>query len=111
MVAAKQASKQSAALSRKKFARTARSRSAAKRATTLASFHIARSPRPFLSLQLTRQTVYWGVLSFVIFTFGIWVIAANQRIMAIYDQVDFNHAVQAQSEARIEMLARSDKKQ
>ena len=111
MVAAKKVSKQSASSSHKKSARTARSRSATKRAAALESFHITQSPRPFLSLQLTRQTVYWGVLSFVIFTFGIWVIAANQRIMAIYDQVDFNHAVQAQSEARIEMLARSDKKQ
>ncbi len=67
-----------------------------KRATTKAqqqsarSFHIERSPTPFLTIAITRQTLYWGILSLVVLILGIWIIHLQNEINKIYDAIDIS---------------------
>jgi hypothetical protein len=54
------------------------------------SFVLAKDTPPFFILRFTHQTVYWFVLSALILTLGIWVIALNVQVQGLYDQIEAN---------------------
>lgn len=83
-----------------------------KKPTQMKSFRIAKPEEPFFTFRITRQTVYWLVLSFAILIIGIWVAAINLRVQSIYDQIDMQHSMIIQDEAILEYklrLAQADK--
>ncbi len=52
------------------------------------SFRIARPADPFLTLRVTRQTIYWAALAIIVLALGLWVVDINDRVQRIYDEVD-----------------------
>ena len=73
---------------KKRTAKKASSKRASKR--ELRSFKVARSNRPFMSFQVTDQTVYWAVIGVLVIALGVWVTYLQVKINEIYDQVDAN---------------------
>lgn len=52
------------------------------------SFKRAKSPTPFFTFELTRQTLYWALLSGIVLAMGVWVMSINIEVNKIYDQID-----------------------
>ena len=52
----------------------------------------SKSDVPFMTFQLTAQSVYWLILSMLVLALGLWVMALNVRIENIYNQIDVNNA-------------------
>ena len=77
---------------------TAKSAPTAKRKTFAAkaskpqvqSFRASSDGTPFLTLAITRQTLYWGILSFIVLIMGLWIIHLQNEINKIYDAIEAN---------------------
>ncbi len=41
-----------------------------------------------MTFQITRQTVYWLVLGFVVILFTVWIMQLQADIQVLYDQID-----------------------
>lgn len=54
----------------------------------LKSFRLSSSPRPFLTFSITRDTIYWLILSVAILALGSWVVNLQVKINDIYDKID-----------------------
>lgn len=52
------------------------------------SFKRSKSPTPFFTFELTRQTFYWALLSAIVLAMGVWVMSINIEVNKIYDQID-----------------------
>ncbi|XMB33576.1 hypothetical protein QQ965_02390 [Candidatus Saccharibacteria bacterium oral taxon 955] len=52
------------------------------------SLHPAKSDEQFMTFKITRQTVYWLVLTGIVLLLGLWVIDISNKIQHIYDQND-----------------------
>lgn len=52
------------------------------------SFKRAKSPTPFFTFELTRQTLYWAILCGIVLALGVWVMSINIQVNKIYDQID-----------------------
>jgi len=59
-------------------------------AQPLQSFRPARPTEPFFTFKITRQTVYWLILSVIVIGLAAWVLQLNARIQSIYDQIEQN---------------------
>ena len=58
------------------------------RADSMQSFHMAKSDKPFFTLQPDRQTVYWTILALCVLALGVWMVDINRRVLEMYDQID-----------------------
>lgn len=58
------------------------------------SFRVAKPESPFFTFSITKQTVYWLVLSAVVLVFGLWLIKLQSDIQGIYDSIDATNAEQ-----------------
>ncbi len=67
---------------------TKRTVKTANRADSMQSFHMAKSDKPFFTLQPDRQTVYWTVLALCVLGLGVWMIDINQKVLDMYDHID-----------------------
>lgn len=56
----------------------------------LRSFRPAQSAEPFFTFKITRQTIYWLIISVIVIGLAAWVMQLNARVQAIYDQIDQN---------------------
>lgn len=56
----------------------------------LRSFRPAKITEPFFTFRITRQTVYWLIISVIVIGLAAWVMQLNARVQAIYDQIDQN---------------------
>lgn len=54
------------------------------------SFRPARPTEPFFTFKITRQTVYWLILSVIVIGLAAWVLQLNARIQSVYDQIEQN---------------------
>ncbi|MEI6228684.1 MAG: hypothetical protein WCP11_01515 [Candidatus Saccharibacteria bacterium] len=52
---------------------TAKKRST-KKAPQMESFKVSKNPSPFMTMKITKQTVYWTILLGLILGLGIWVL-------------------------------------
>lgn len=52
------------------------------------SLKLSRDTEPFFSFRLNHETLYWLLLSLMVFALGIWVININDRVQRIYDDID-----------------------
>lgn len=71
--------------------RTVKSTRRAK-APEIRSFRIAPEDVPFMTFKLTRQTLYWLVLSAVVVAFTLWILKLQSDIQEIYDSIDANNS-------------------
>lgn len=56
--------------------------------TQMRSFRPAAVSEPFFTFRLTRETLYWLILSAIVLALGIWVTNINIKVQMIYDQID-----------------------
>lgn len=79
---------------KKPAAKTTAKTAATKKASTstLRSFRPSPLTEPFFTFRITRQTIYWLILSVIVIGLAVWVVQINARVQAIYDQVDQNDA-------------------
>lgn len=54
------------------------------------SFVRSRETQPFFIFKVTRQTLYWLILSILVLALAIWVLVLSVRVQNIYDQIDAN---------------------
>lgn len=59
-------------------------------AQAIRSFRPSRSTEPFFTFKITRQTIYWLILSVIVIGLAAWVLQLNARIQSIYDQIEQN---------------------
>lgn len=58
--------------------------------TTFQSFRPSRPVEPFFTFRITRQTVYWLILSVIVVALAAWVLQLSARVQAMYDQIEQN---------------------
>lgn len=52
------------------------------------SFRVEQSTTPFFTIAITRQTVYWTILSAAVLALGLWILHLQNEINKIYDAID-----------------------
>ncbi|RYF29728.1 MAG: hypothetical protein EOO17_00010 [Chloroflexi bacterium] len=66
----------------------------------LKSFRLSSSPRPFLTFSITRDTIYWLILSVAILALGSWVVnlqPSDNSFLVRYRNLCSNHSVMRMS--------------
>ena len=58
------------------------------KAPAMQSFKPVAATEPFFTFRITRQTVYWSILSILVLALGIWVTNINMKVQEIYDSID-----------------------
>lgn len=61
-----------------------------KKAPEMKSFRVAKEETPFFTFRLTKQTVYWLILSAVVIAFTLWLLKLQSDIQDIYNNIDAN---------------------
>lgn len=61
-----------------------------KKAPEMKSFRVAKESTPFLTFRLTKQTIYWLILSAVVVAFTLWLLKLQSDIQDIYNNIDAN---------------------
>lgn len=74
---------------KKKTSQTARG----KKAAPARSFALSRSDTPFMTLKLTKQSLYWLILGVIVIAFGAWIMKLQSDIQTIYDAIDANDSM------------------
>lgn len=64
----------------------------AKKKTTKQAIKKSSTSEQFLSMRLTRQTIYWLILSLLVVGLAIWVLQLTIQIQGIYDRVEYLNA-------------------
>lgn len=83
-----------------------------KKAATPQSFKVYSDETPFLTFRITRQTIYWIILSAAILALGYWTFYIHQQVQEIYDQIDASHYQQVQiDERQLDLMRKSHDKQ
>jgi len=63
-----------------------------KKSPEMQSFRVARDDVPFFTFKLTKQTLYWLVLSAVVVAFTLWILKLQSDIQEIYNSIDANNS-------------------
>ncbi len=50
-------------------------------------FHVAKETNPFLSLYVTRQTIYWSILAVYILVLSVWVLKIQVDTLDIINKL------------------------
>lgn len=77
----------------KAASKTKVTRKVAPKNSDMKSFHRSPAPTPFFTFQLTKQTLYWGILCGIVLALGVWVMSLNVQVQKIYDQIDATNQV------------------
>lgn len=65
------------------------------------SFRVSKhSKEEFFTFRVTRQTLYWLILSGIVLLLGLWVLNISMKVERIYDQIDSNTRASVRSEVR-----------
>lgn len=62
------------------------------KAPQVRSFRVAPENAPFLTFKLTKQTLYWLVLSAVVIAFTLWILKLQSDIQDIYNSIDASNS-------------------
>lgn len=84
----------------KSTSRSSQAKTSPKQTLQPQSFHIYKDTTPFLTYKITRQTVYWLILSLAVIGLGLWTIYIHQQVQEIYDQIDETQRQQVQLDER-----------
>lgn len=82
------ASKSSVSRTVKRKPTTRRSSSKKAKSDEFKSFHLAHSSSPFLTIAITKQTVYWLIIAAAVLALGLWTIHLQNEVNKIYDQFE-----------------------
>lgn len=63
----------------------------AKATPTVRSFRVSAPTAPFLTFSVTKQTLYWIVLAFILVGFGLWIYRLDSEVQRLYDQLDASY--------------------
>lgn len=86
--AAKKTTTKKAAAKRPSARKVAPTKRASAKSQMVKSFHVEPSSTPFLTIAITRQTLYWGILSAAVLALGMWIIYLQNEVNKIYDAID-----------------------
>ncbi len=70
-------------------------RSKAQSSSALGSVRLQPETQPFMTFQLTKETVYWLVLGAVVILFTIWLMRLQMDIQTLYDDIDATNLSEA----------------
>lgn len=68
--------------------KTTTKRKASPKKTVVQSFRVSPDTRPFVSFQITKQTVYWAILLGVILILFLWVLNIQLDILRITESIN-----------------------
>lgn len=57
------------------------------RSGSYSSFRLARRDRPFMTVHIGHQSVYWSIIGVMIITLAAWTAYQQVRISQLYDEV------------------------
>ena len=80
-------------------------RSTRAKKSTIKSFRLSREQHPFVSMQTSKETLYWVILGVLVICFAAWILKLQSDINEIYDRIDasvstsstMNHPVEHRS--------------
>ena len=52
------------------------------------SFQRCEETQPFMTMRLTRQTIYWLIIAVLSIAFTVWVLKLQSDINELYSQID-----------------------
>lgn len=65
------------------------------------SFRVSKhSKEEFFTFRVTRQTLYWLILSGIVLLLGLWVLNISLKVERIYDQIDSNTRASVYNDVR-----------
>lgn len=59
-----------------------------KKPQTIESFRPCKDESKFLEFKVTKQTLYWLIISMLVLFLGLWIFKVQRDVHAIYDQID-----------------------
>lgn len=59
------------------------------------SFRPEREQVPFFTFRITRQSIYWAILSIFILCLGLWVVKLHIEVQDILNKIEENEAASA----------------
>lgn len=59
-----------------------------KKEPPMKSFKLSRETLPFLTFRVTKQTIYWSALLFVILILELWILSIQLNIIHITDSIN-----------------------
>lgn len=72
----------------KKKSTVKRASAKAQSSSRLSAVRLQPETKPFMTFQLTKETVYWIVLGAVVILFTIWLMRLQMDIQSLYDDID-----------------------
>lgn len=63
-------------------------RSKTQSSSALGTVRLQPETKPFMTFQLTKETIYWVVLGAVVILFTIWLMRLQMDIQSLYDDID-----------------------
>ncbi len=78
------------------------------KASEAKSFRVAPEDVPFFTFKLTRQTLYWLVLSVVVIAFTLWILKLQSDIQDIYNSIDANSSTIIEGPLDVEKSKKSN---
>lgn len=70
---------------------------------TIQSFKIVDNPERFMTLRISRQTIYWIIFGAAVIALALWVANLQRNINELYDQIE-----QTQAESQMLLPAEID---
>lgn len=78
---------------RKKQVKTvSRHKKVARSSAAQHSVALTKERVPFMTFKFTEQTLYWAIICGMVLALGIWVLTINQRVQALYDEIQIMNA-------------------
>lgn len=65
------------------------------------SFRVYHDPQPFMTFQITKQTLYWLVIAAISISFTAWILKFQSDINEIYTQIEMMQATELVAPAEL----------
>lgn len=72
---------------KKTASKTVRKSTAAKKPTTMKSFRLAPDVKPFVTIGLTRQTIYWTILLLFVIAMQLWILKIQMDLVTLTNSI------------------------
>ncbi len=63
------------------------------KAQPVQSFRASKPEQPFMTFQITRQTIYWLILAVIVVSLAAWVLSISIKVQNIYDEIDATNRI------------------
>lgn len=72
---------------KKTTSKTTRKATTAKKPVAMRSFRVAPDVKPFVTVGLTRQTVYWTILLLFVIAMQLWIVKIQMDIITLTNSI------------------------